>query len=155
MQKVILSLLVIMIVGCAPKRKEPQYIIQGRVRIGKVPTPHAKVMIDICKGMNWLSDNKWTAETDQWGAYKIILPLDWFSCSYRVRVSAIDTVVIKYTDYYGHYDKLVYRYISNYKHGVVKWATEKKDFLLTDKDRLISDDEMLKREGLKEKRMND
>ncbi|MDD2889644.1 MAG: hypothetical protein PHE49_03260 [bacterium] len=156
MRRILLLVLVVLVAGgCAPKRKEPQCIIKGRVRIGKDPAANAKVMIDICKGLDWLSDTKWETTTDKWGSYKIIIPLDWFSCSYRIRVSAIDTVILKYTDYYGHYDKLVYRYITNYKHGVIKWAVDKKDFKITEKDRLISEDERMKREGLKEKRMND
>lgn len=155
MRKILLFVLCIFVVFGCTKRKEPEFTLKGRVKIEKSVAPSSKVRVEICKGLKWYSDPKWETTTNKWGDYKMIIPLDWFSCSYRVRVSAVDTVILKYNDYYGHYDKLIYKYISGYKYGTVQWATNRVNFRLTEDDRVISEDERLKREGLKEKRMND
>lgn len=121
-----------LITGCKKNELPPQqFVLTGCVRLHKEVKEDAKIEFEVCKGTEWLN-KQWNTVTDKWGAYKIIVPSDWFGCYYRVRASAVDK--------HGNF------YRSDWEYGIVAFTEATKDFWLGEEE------ERLKPEEKKEKR---
>lgn len=153
---VVLALLVVsLFVGCAKEEEPVQFILSGRVRVNGKVNENAKVKMELCKGIKWYKNDAWNTVTDKWGSYSIIIDIDWFQCDYRVRIFAEDTTLLRYDDYYGHWAKVVNTYISDWQYGTVKWGTAELNFALDETDRMLRQDEIIEKEGPREKRYKD
>ncbi len=108
------------VLGCMKDKFPPQeFTLIGAVRLHNDVTKGAKIKFEVCRGTEWLNPEKnWNTTTDKWGNYKIIIPNDWFECYYRVKTSARDK-----------HDKF---YASEWEHGIVRFAEDRKDFWLGD-----------------------
>ncbi len=97
-----------------------QFMLIGTVRVNKEVHKEAKITFEVCEGIEWLNPDKmWNTMTDKWGNYKIAIPSDWFGCYYRVKATATD----KHNNFYA----------SDWEHGIVRFAEDKKDFWLGEK----------------------